>query len=39
MTEYNPEDYIQYRITRAQETMKEVRMHIENENIEYLLYK
>jgi uncharacterized protein (UPF0332 family) len=32
MTDYNytPEDYVKYRITRAKETIEEVRTHIEN---------
>jgi hypothetical protein len=30
MTEYKPEDYIKYRIERAQETIDEVQTHIEN---------
>jgi uncharacterized protein (UPF0332 family) len=29
MTDYTPEDYIQYRIDRAKETIREVRIHIE----------
>lgn len=31
MNEYTPEDYIQYRINRAVETIKEVEVHIQNE--------
>jgi hypothetical protein len=31
MTDFTPEDYIQYRITRAKETIEEVRVHIENQ--------
>lgn len=30
MTDYNPEDYINYRIERARETIEEVKTHIEN---------
>jgi len=30
MTEYQPEDYIKYRIRRANETILEVQTHIEN---------
>lgn len=32
MTDYNytPEDYVKYRITRAKETIEEVRTHIES---------
>ena len=30
MTEYKPEDYINYRIGRARETIEEVQTHIEN---------
>jgi hypothetical protein len=30
MTEYQPEDYINYRINRADETIREVAVHIEN---------
>jgi len=30
MTEYKPEDYINYRIARAQETIEEVQTHIDN---------
>lgn len=30
MTNFTPEDYIQYRIDRANETIEEVRVHIEN---------
>ncbi len=30
MTDYTPQDYIQYRIAKANETIKEVRIHIEN---------
>ena len=30
MTDYKPEDYINYRIQRARETIEEVQTHIEN---------
>ncbi len=30
MTDYSPQDYINYRIDRAKETIEEVRTHIEN---------
>jgi len=30
MTDYRPEDYVNYRITRARETILEVQKHIEN---------
>jgi uncharacterized protein (UPF0332 family) len=30
MTEYKPEDYSNYRIQRANETIKEVETHIKN---------
>jgi uncharacterized protein (UPF0332 family) len=30
MTDFTPEDYIKYRIDRANETIEEVRVHIEN---------
>lgn len=30
MTEYKPEDYINYRIKRANETIREVKVYIEN---------
>jgi hypothetical protein len=30
MTEYKPEDYINYRIVLAQDTIEEVKTHIEN---------
>jgi uncharacterized protein (UPF0332 family) len=30
MTDYRPEDYVTYRITRARETILEVQKHIEN---------
>jgi len=30
MKEYRPEDYIQYRIQRAWETIAEVQVHIDN---------
>lgn len=30
MTNFTPEDYIKYRIDRANETIKEVRVHIDN---------
>ena len=30
MTEYKPEDYIKYRISRANETIEEVQTHIDN---------
>ena len=31
MTDYSPEDYSEYRLQRALETIKEVEIHIENE--------
>ncbi|HPR33469.1 MAG TPA: HEPN domain-containing protein [Prolixibacteraceae bacterium] len=30
MSDFIPEDYIEYRITRSKETIEEVRVHIEN---------
>jgi len=30
MTDFTPEDYIKYRIARANETIEEVRIHIDN---------
>ena len=30
MTDFTPEDYIKYRIDRANETIKEVQVHIDN---------
>jgi uncharacterized protein (UPF0332 family) len=31
MTDYSPEEYSEYRLQRALETIKEVKTHIENE--------
>lgn len=31
MTDYSPEEYSEYRLHRALETIKEVKTHIENE--------
>jgi hypothetical protein len=30
MKDFTPEDYIKYRIARANETIEEVRIHIDN---------